>query len=227
MKTKPVFFSFGGTCLPDPGKKDCIIVDIDGTVANNMHRQHFMQGPKKDWKSFFNEMHKDVIFEEVRYLLRALTVATDAWIILCTGRDTDYSAQTIKWLHDGEIPFSHLVMRQAGDNRADVAVKLDMLIELRSRGYNVLFSIDDRPEVVTMWRSNGVPCFQCDAAIWDKESKSATVKGAEDALNSLKWHLENNTVNREVLFACIENAKLALKKVDHKMRELMDEGERK
>ena len=36
-----------------------ILCDIDGTVANNDHRQHFLEG-KKDWDGFFSELVNDL-----------------------------------------------------------------------------------------------------------------------------------------------------------------------
>tara|TARA_B100000795_G_C22636774_1_gene374842 strand:- start:55 stop:219 length:165 start_codon:yes stop_codon:yes gene_type:complete len=38
--------------------KNIILCDIDGTVANNDHRQHFLDG-KKDWDGFFDALNKD------------------------------------------------------------------------------------------------------------------------------------------------------------------------
>ena len=32
-------------------EKKIVICDIDGTIANNDHRQHFLEG-KKDWDGF-------------------------------------------------------------------------------------------------------------------------------------------------------------------------------
>ena len=44
-------------------EKKIVICDIDGTIANNDHRQHFLEG-KKDWDGFFSELYKDKpIFE--------------------------------------------------------------------------------------------------------------------------------------------------------------------
>ena len=33
-------------------EKRIVICDIDGTIADNSHRQHYLLG-KKDWKKFF------------------------------------------------------------------------------------------------------------------------------------------------------------------------------
>lgn len=35
-----------------------VIVDIDGTVADLSHRIHFIEGEKKDWDSFYNNVEK-------------------------------------------------------------------------------------------------------------------------------------------------------------------------
>ena len=35
--------------------KKIVICDIDGTIANNDHRQHYLEG-KKDWEGFFSEL---------------------------------------------------------------------------------------------------------------------------------------------------------------------------
>ena len=32
-----------------------VLCDIDGTIANNDHRQHYLEG-KKDWDGFFSEL---------------------------------------------------------------------------------------------------------------------------------------------------------------------------
>ena len=39
-------------------EKNIVLCDIDGTIANNDHRQHFLEG-KKDWDGFFGELIND------------------------------------------------------------------------------------------------------------------------------------------------------------------------
>tara|TARA_Y200000002_G_C22620649_1_gene638014 strand:+ start:1254 stop:1370 length:117 start_codon:yes stop_codon:yes gene_type:complete len=36
-------------------EKKIVICDIDGTIANNDHRQYFLEG-KKDWDGFFSSL---------------------------------------------------------------------------------------------------------------------------------------------------------------------------
>lgn len=42
-----------------------VIVDIDGTVADLSHRIHFIEGEKKDWDSFYNNVEKDKPIQHV------------------------------------------------------------------------------------------------------------------------------------------------------------------
>ena len=50
-------------------------------------------------------------------------------------------------------------MRKDGDFRADYIVKQE-IYDMHIKGKNVLFVMDDRQQVVDMWRRNGLKCFQ-------------------------------------------------------------------
>ena len=52
-------------------------------------------------------------------------------------------------------------MRPEGDYRPDYQVKQEMLNSLKAEGFEVLFTVDDRKQVVDMWRRNGITCLQC------------------------------------------------------------------
>jgi hypothetical protein len=52
-------------------------------------------------------------------------------------------------------------MRQTDDNRKDSIIK-EEIYDAHIRGkYNVLFVLDDRDQVVQMWRSLGLTVLQC------------------------------------------------------------------
>jgi hypothetical protein len=55
-------------------------------------------------------------------------------------------------------------MRLAGDTRADHIVKEEMLARIRTDGFEPLAAIDDRKQIVDMWRRNGLLCFQVAAS---------------------------------------------------------------
>jgi len=140
-----------------------ILIDIDGTIADNFHRLHFIQGPRKDWPAFFDAMGGDDPIPEMVALVKALNQAKGVCLVYVTGRPDSHRRQTEYWFADHmsaawtRLPF----MRKAQDYRPDHAVKAEILKGLRERGYDPKIAIDDRDQVVQMWRRAGLRCLQC------------------------------------------------------------------
>lgn len=135
-----------------------ILVDIDGTIADNSHRQHFVAGVEKDWPRFFAAMRDDQVIYPVANMVNNLFRTNS--IILCTGRPAEYRVATISWLHRNLIPFTELYMRKSGDHRPDHLVKRELYDQILADGYNPKIVIDDRTSVVKMWRELGLVCLQ-------------------------------------------------------------------
>ena len=136
-----------------------VIFDIDGTLADCDHRRHFVTGKKKDFNAFYDEMGNDTVKEEIRGLCNMYFLNT--WhIVICTGRPESYRAITEKWLKDHGVFYNELRMRP--DDRRhnpDYEVKQSMLDDIkRIRGVHI--AVDDRDQVVKMWRRNGITCMQ-------------------------------------------------------------------
>lgn len=129
-------------------KEACIICDIDGTLAHMSGRSPY------DWK----RVGEDSADEPIINLLHM--IKDKVHIILLSGRDGSCRKETIKWLEDYEIPFDDLHMRQAGDNRKDHLVKRDLYDYHIEPYFEVQFVLDDRDQVVDMWRSLGLKCLQ-------------------------------------------------------------------
>lgn len=130
-----------------------IIVDIDGTLADCSHREHFIRGKRKKWKKFFEAASKDQPRIDVVAQVRQL--ANHHKIHLVSGRPEEYRQQTLKWLSHYRIPFESLHMRENGDYRSDDIVKQEILDRCFDKD-NIELVIDDRPRVVHMWKSNGL-----------------------------------------------------------------------
>ena len=81
---------------------------------------------------------------------------------ILTGRNEAFRKVTETWLTWNEIPFNRVLMRADKDNRPDNIIKGEILAQLLSEGRDIAFAIDDRQQVVDMWRANGVTCLQCD-----------------------------------------------------------------
>lgn len=143
----------------------CIIMDIDGTLADAEHRIHLLpkrqhegKAPDEAWREFYLASKNDGVFDEIRILNNKL--AEDYPVFLCTGRSDTDKALTLKWLRRHDIRWNGIHMRRAGDHRPDTVVKKEMLERIRGEGFEPLFAVEDRKGVTAMWRENGVRCLQ-------------------------------------------------------------------
>ena len=144
-----------------------IIIDIDGTLANPEHRLHHLDG-EKDWKAFHGAMGEDPPVEAIAQLARVLYRAAEEGlgieaVLIVTARHDDplYERLTREWLEIHEIPYHRLYMRRDDDTRRDYVVKRDILQRILDDGYEPILAVDDRPEVVAMWREHGITTLQC------------------------------------------------------------------
>ena len=136
-----------------------VIFDIDGTLADCTHRRHFVEGKKKDFNKFYDAMDKDTKNTVICMLCNMYKI-NDWHVILCTGRPEKYRGMTETWLKSYGIFYNELMMRP-NDRRFDPdhEVKQTMLCEiLKTR--EVYAAVDDRQQVVDMWRRNGITCLQ-------------------------------------------------------------------
>lgn len=81
-------------------------------------------------------------------------------VIVMSGRDEACRAETEQWLVDNGIQYDHLFMRPEGDMRKDSIVKAELFDEHIRDNFDVKFVLDDRQQVVDMWRSMGITCLQ-------------------------------------------------------------------
>ena len=136
-----------------------IIVDIDGTLADLTHRLDYIKTEPKNWGAFFAGVGGDTVIEPIAMVVDDLRLQGNT-IILCSGRSDDTLEDTEQWLADNNINYDMLLMRKAGDHRQDSLVKKDMLDYIRSCDLNPELAIDDRTQVVRMWRKEGLLCMQ-------------------------------------------------------------------
>lgn len=136
------------------GAPACVMVDLDGTLA--LH----------DGRDIYDEtrVSEDLPNQPVLATVTALH-RLGLFLVFCTGRTEACRADTTAWLNRFigialsplDMP---LFMRQVGDKRKDSIVKREMFDrEIRER-YDVMYVLDDRQQVVDMWRSLGLTVFQ-------------------------------------------------------------------
>ncbi|NQY58524.1 AAA family ATPase [Cognatishimia sp.] len=151
------------------GKQDCIVVDLDGTVAYNNGHRGWYDGAKvygDDVKYPIRDIvlgYKEFIFLHGGYDIKLIFVTARQ-----TGVDNICQKETVKWI-DEKLLFGHenhqdylLQMRKQGDNRKDCIVKKEIYENYIEPYYSVLCVFDDRDQVVNMWRDLGLMCLQVD-----------------------------------------------------------------
>ena len=139
-----------------------VIFDIDGTLADIAHRRVFLGGDHPDWKRFNGAMGDDTPNPPIVSLYKTLWDSGAYRLEIVTGRNEAFRATTEMWLTWNEIPFTRVTMRQDNDNRADHIIKEEILHAFLAEGLDIAFTVDDRQQVVDMWRKNGITCLQCD-----------------------------------------------------------------
>ena len=139
-----------------------VIFDLDGTLADIKHRRVHLETTPPDWKSFNAAIGNDTPNKPIVDLYKFLWNSGQYKLIIVSGRSDEFRNLTEQWLIWNEIPFSELLMRNKSDFRADYLVKEDILKQIQSMGNQIAFVVDDRQQVVDMWRRNNIVCLQCD-----------------------------------------------------------------
>lgn len=135
--------------VQDESLPKAIIFDIDGTLA-------LMNGKRSpyDWHKVDIDDLNEPVFEAYKAFKE-----NGFKIVICTGRDGECEELTKEWLEFFGITYDDFYMRTPNDMRKDSIVKMEFLDEILNKFY-VSFVMDDRTQVVDMWRGVGLSCFQ-------------------------------------------------------------------
>ena len=157
--------------------KIAYIIDLDGTLYDNSHRQHLIPEDRNNtagWVPFNAACAKDILRKEVANLVRAVA-AEGGDVIFLTARGEDAREPTFNRLHhDFSFAYSSdLVMRQMNDHRSAAEFKSSFISGMKSEFSvyrdHTLVAIEDDPAVVDAMRALGVTVLHID-------SKCCTVK---------------------------------------------------
>lgn len=135
-------------------KKDCIIVDLEGTLSNCFHRIYYWYDKNYDkWNELFSQ---DSVNEQMVQRIKSHRELNQD-IILCTAKSEIYQKEVMTWLvkHDLFYLINCIYYRDADDSRLSVNVKKDMLIKIKKK-WNVIKVYDDRPNICRMYINNGI-----------------------------------------------------------------------
>lgn len=134
----------------DESLPHAIICDLDGTLAL------LDRSPYDVTKVDTDRLNEPIanIVKKYRYL--------GYRILLVSGREgTDVGAnKTIAWLKLHGIQYDILIMREPGDKQKDATLKRSIYEDNIRDKYYVEFVLDDRQQVVDVWRDIGLTCLQ-------------------------------------------------------------------
>lgn len=137
------------------------IVDLDGTLVDNTHREHLIPKDKSntlEWSAFNNACKDDKPREPVRKIIECLLDA-GCNVSFVTGRGEAARDNTLSSLYSmfpTSGPF-HLIMRPMWDHRQAVLFKLDIINEFqREFPFSQILAFEDDPEIVEGFRNAGV-----------------------------------------------------------------------
>jgi predicted kinase len=137
------------TITQNPDAPKAIIVDIDGTLAHMKGRSPY------DW----HKVGEDECDTIIKKIVNSYDM-TGGTVIVMSGRDGSCRAITEIWLEDNDIRWDTLLMREEGDMRKDSIVKRELFDTYIAGHYFIEYVLDDRQQVVDMWRDMGLKCLQ-------------------------------------------------------------------
>lgn len=140
--------------MPGEAKPAVVVFDIDGTVADCRHRQHYVMTDTPDWEAFFASSGLDGPLPQG--VAVALEYAADGNLIWLTGRPERYRHITSAWLQAQGLPAARLHMRRDDDMRPAPLFKTERLSQLAAE-HEILLVVDDDDLVVDALRKAGWP----------------------------------------------------------------------
>lgn len=126
------------------------IFDMDGTLAHNLNVRSYF-----DWL----KVDQDSYDEHVGQMAKDLKAAGYK-IIIVTGRDGEAEELSKEWLDFYDVEYDEFFIRPQGDYRKDNVIKKEIYDNNIKNKYNVVGVFDDRDQVVSFWRSEGLKCYQ-------------------------------------------------------------------
>lgn len=137
-------------------KKKAIIVDMDGTICENVTgRPWYGEGAA-------DGMMTDAPYTDIINMLRTYLENYEIQLLILTGRnDTkDVRAATLAWLETNWFYPDKLFMRKPGDYSKTAAFKEKTYVEKIEPYYDVVMVFEDNNACVQMFRDKGLLVLQ-------------------------------------------------------------------
>ena len=126
-------------------KPDCIVIDLDGTVALHRNRLPF------DW----DKLGTDFFDPRMHHLVMTY-VKTGVKLIFLTGRPESVRLATENWIDSNLQTDYELIMRPTNEYRSGEIVKKELWEKYVEPYYNTICVFEDSNKCVNMWRELGL-----------------------------------------------------------------------
>ena len=134
----------------DKNLPKAVICDLDGTLSLLNGRDPYNAAT----------CDNDLLNEPVAAVLK-MAKQQGYQVILLSGREDKFREPTVRFLDKHQIGYDLLLMRTSNDFRKDNIIKRELFEGEIQGKYFVVFLLDDRNQVVDMWRKDlHLPCFQ-------------------------------------------------------------------
>lgn len=149
------------------------VIDIDGVLADVLHRLHHVASRPKDWKSFFAAAPKDELLDEGARVAHALASVHE--VVYLSGRPEMCRADTEAWLERHGLPDGEVLLRPANDRRPARDFKVQALDRLSARR-DIAVLVDDDPLVCEAAKAAGYDVLP---ATWMGEEPTELLEAQE------------------------------------------------
>ncbi len=136
-----------------------ILFDMDHTLVDASPRDHMITHAMLtgEWDAYHAAAIFDAPAHDAVALYRVFRAAQFI-IIGITARPAKWRALTQQWLDNANVSFDDLLMRPDDEFRPSAALKIDLAREYFKGKVkeNVLFIVDDHPDVTDVFRKEGI-----------------------------------------------------------------------
>lgn len=169
-------------------KPTAVMIDIDGTVADDRHRRHLIKWHEEDLVKRYHKYHMEMFNDEVigRELIEQ-SIEAGHQVIFATARPERYRHMTKVWL-EGAFPDCGFILEMRPDHNemSSPQIKLATAHFLSDR-YDIICVFDDREDVCQALRKAGYDTTHvtiCGPAVGEP-SLAPSAKTAGDRLRAM------------------------------------------
>lgn len=152
---------FREVCQDGDMKQQAVIFDRDGTLASVAYAAPADKSAAS-WANYNAALPFDApvpavvgLFHSIRPGIARIMVSGRAAGDHPGDRRRRFAMQD--WNAKHGLDFDLFLQRQGGDQRRDSIVKDEILVNDILPRFDVVFAIDDRPQVIDVWRAHGIP----------------------------------------------------------------------